>query len=81
MEMPAAIKPYSIAVVPESSDRKLRKCRFKVAFHEKFAGSTERPCFYGRRLNGPQTEFLQIYCNSHQLGTAKSHALLAKTGD
>jgi hypothetical protein len=27
--MPAAIKPYSIAVAPDSSDRKLKNLRFK----------------------------------------------------
>ena len=29
--MPAAIRPYSIAVAPVVSDRKSRKCRFKAA--------------------------------------------------
>jgi hypothetical protein len=29
--IPAAIRPYSIAVAPESSDRKSRKCRYKAA--------------------------------------------------
>ena len=29
--IPAAIRPYSIAVAPDSSDKKLRKVRFKSA--------------------------------------------------
>ena len=33
MEMPAAIRPYSIAVAPDSSDKKSRN-RFKVASYE-----------------------------------------------
>jgi hypothetical protein len=30
-EMPAAINPYSIAVAPDSSDKKLNKVRFNTA--------------------------------------------------
>jgi hypothetical protein len=30
-EMPAAIRPYSIAVAPDSSDKKLNKVRFNTA--------------------------------------------------
>jgi hypothetical protein len=30
-EMPAAIKPYSMAVAPDSSEKKLNKVRFNTA--------------------------------------------------
>jgi hypothetical protein len=32
--MPAAIRPYSIAVAPDSSDKKLNKVRFNTASYE-----------------------------------------------
>ena len=32
-EMPAAIRPYSIAVAPDSSDKKLKTVRFNFCLH------------------------------------------------
>ena len=40
--MPAAIRPYSIAVAPDSSDKKFNKVRFNSASLELRAGNRSR---------------------------------------
>src|SRR4051812_789050 len=42
-EMPAAIRPYSIAVAPDSSDKKLKKVRFNTASFWNFVLVIVRP--------------------------------------
>jgi hypothetical protein len=60
-EMPAAIKPYSMAVAPDSSEKKLNKVRFNTASFRFQGGIRRRPLRYASESKAGLIRELQFY--------------------
>lgn len=60
--MPAAIRPYSIAVAPDSSDQNFETMRFKIRLHSipGCVGWIQHPKIYGAQPAVRLTQDLQV---------------------